>query len=223
MLTWLPKTQRIIQKDVWLSKRLVDPALKKFFEKTLLAFSTELQLLADQWYNYSEDGKNGVDEVFALIERSYVGLFNNAVVKSFPQDSVLQEFSVHLGGRNYVRGDYLVKHWEGDHSLSILFEAKQRQHDGRKYSMSETKAFLDPFIKQGKKYYKAEPQYYRDDTYISSLVFEWVRYPEHLKNVLSWSDEDDEITDFYCLYHTERSGLMVYGNLEKVKSNTSDS
>lgn len=217
MLTWLPSTQNLIQQEVWLSDRLVDPALKIFFDKTLRAFTKELQLLADQWYNYSEDGKKGVDEVFALIERSYVGLFNNAVVKSFPNDSALQEFSVHLGGRNYVRGDYLVKHWEGDRSLSILFEAKQRQHDGRKYSMSETKAFLDPFIEQGKKYYIAETQYYQDETYISSLVFEWVRYPEHLKNVLSWSDDDDGITDFYCLYHTNTAGLMVYGNLTKVQ------
>ncbi|MBK6840059.1 MAG: hypothetical protein IPG90_18730 [Bacteroidetes bacterium] len=118
-----------------------------------------MQKLADQWYNYSEDEKNGVEEVFALIERSYIGLFNNAVVKSFPQDSVLQEFSVHLGGRNYVRNDYLVKHWDGERSISLLFEAKQRQFDGRNYSLAETKAFLDPFILQGKKYYIAETQY----------------------------------------------------------------
>ena len=217
MLTWHPSPQKIKQEKIWLSDRLSDPALRNFFEESLQAFTAELQKLADQWYNYTEDEKNGIEEVFALIERSYVGLFNNAVVKSFPNDSSLQEFSVHLGGRNYVRGDYLVKHWEGDRSLSILFEAKQRQHDGRKYSMSETKAFLDPFIEQGKKYYNAEPQYYRDETYISSLVFEWVRYSEHLKNVLSWSDDDDGITDFYCLYHTNTVGLMVYGNLAKVQ------
>ena len=76
--------------------------------------------------------------------------------------------------------------------------------------MSETKAFLDPFIEQGKKYYIAETQYYQDETLYFFIGFEWVHYPEHLKNVLSWSDEDDGITDFYCLYHTNTAGLMVY-------------
>jgi hypothetical protein len=191
--------------------------LKYFFEKTLLQFKHELQVLASQWYYYSnEDGTPGTNDVFGLIERSYVGLFNNAIIKCFPNDAVLQEYSVHLGGRQYVRGDYLVKHWDDNKPINILFEAKQRLFDGIDYTPDETRIFLSEFITQGKKYYMAEQKYYLDaDTYVSSLVFEWVRYKEHLDKILKWSSLDDGVTDFYCLYHTDGAGLMVYGNLEK--------
>ncbi len=150
-----------------------------------------------------------------MIERSYVGLFNNAVIRSFPEDSVLQEYSVHVDGRKYIRGDYLVKH----QSTNILFEAKQRPFDGKTYEPADTKIFLDAFIKQGMEYYNAEQHNYNGSTFVSSLVFEWVRYPKHLElvNTKSWNEDDDGITDFYCLYHTDIAGLMVYGNLEKVK------
>jgi hypothetical protein len=213
MINWLEEKTEIKKAKTFISKRTENFLLKNFFENVLSQFQKELQLLADSWYCYSEDGKCGTEEIFALIERSYVGLFNNAVIRCFPNDAVLQEYSVHLGGRNYVRCDYLVKH----QAMNILFEAKQRTFDGKKYNDKETEMFLSPFVEKGMKYFNAEEKYYVDTTFVSSLVFEWVRYSEHLKQVLMWSNEDDTITDFYSLYHTDNAGLMVYGNLKKVK------
>ena len=109
--------------------RLKEKSLFTFFEKVLTQFHGELEILSQQWYIYEGgiDGNPGFNDVFTLIERSYVGLFNNAVIRSFPLDATLQEFSVHLGGRKYIRCDYLVKHWDGKNSIDILFEAKGRQ------------------------------------------------------------------------------------------------
>jgi hypothetical protein len=152
-----------------------------------------------------------------LIERSYVGLFNNAVIRSFPLDAALQEYSVHLGGRKYIRCDYLVKHWDGKNSIDILFEAKSRQFNGKVYSTEDSKQFFAPFIEQGEKYYQIEEKYYLGTCYVSSLVFEWVRKKKHVEQVLNWKDMDDGITDFFCFYHSDVAGLMVYGNLKKVK------
>lgn len=217
MINWLDTKSKISSEKIFISKRIEDASLRNFFEQTLTQFHDELQMLADQWYGYDEDGKAGTDEVFALIERSYVGLFNNAVIKSFPKDSVLQEYSVHLGGRKYIFGDYLVKHWEGERSINLLFEAKQRQFNGKAYSKEATELFLNPFIEQGQRYYMAEEKYYNECTYISSLVFEWVRKVKHLKPVLEWNNDEDGVTDFYRFYHSDTAGLMVYGNLKKVK------
>ena len=213
-ISWFTKSSPIKCGKIFISKRTKSYLLDDFFEKILLRLKDEFQLLADNWYCYSENGVKGTEEVFALIERSYVGLFNNALVKCFPNDSVLQEYSVRMENGSYVRGDYLVRHGESN----ILFEAKQRQFDGRKYTVADSIKFLKPFIRQGFKYYNAEKNYYRGTTFISSLVFEWVRHPHHLDLVRKWDEEEDDgITDFYCLYRTELAGLMVYGNLEQVR------
>src|SRR5687768_15938812 len=109
-ISWIKATSEIQKGNIFISKRADKYLLKDFFEKVLIRFQSELQLLAHNWYCYSENDKDGTEEVFSLIERSYIGLFNNALVKSFPSDSVLQEYSVRQENGIYVRGDYLVRH-----------------------------------------------------------------------------------------------------------------
>ena len=46
---------------------------------------------------------------------------------------------------------------------------------------------------------------------------EWVRYRDHVEKVLNWKDLDDGVTDFYCFFHSDVAGLMVYGNLKNVQ------
>jgi hypothetical protein len=196
--------------------RIKNPIVSNFFFKVLDGFHQELLLLCNHWYNYelSIDKTAGYNDVFGLIERTYVGIFNNSVVKNFPDDAVLQEFSVHLGGKKYVRADYLVKHIEPNGYVNILFEAKQRQFDGKDYNKEQTSSYLDPFMEQAKKYVSSEKTYYKGETYLSTLVFEWVRLEKHVNQVKNWSNEDDGITDFYCFYHSDNAGLMVYGTIK---------
>ncbi len=204
---------------IFISDRIKNPGLQDFFHKTLEGFQNELQHLADMWYNFPFKGIPGENEVFALIERSFVGLFNNSVVRNFPIDAVLQEYSIDCGNKKYKRADYLVKHFYRGEELNILFEAKQRAYDGKSYSENEIKEFLKPFIEQAKSYYEVEKQYIKGQTWVASLVFEWVRYPELVEKVHKYDEEEDDgVTDFYCFFHTEQSGLMVYGNLNAVKS-----
>lgn len=210
------KAKRIKATTVYVSERISEREVSIFFKRILREFKNELQLLADQWYNYEPgiDGESGTEDVFALIERSYVGLFNSAVIRCFPKDATLQEFSVQEGRKSYVRGDYLVKHLRKGKPINFLFEAKQRVFDGRKYESEELIKYFDPFISQCKKYYEAEKNFYVGDTYLVPLVFERVRYSEHCKMVMELDDNnDDGVTDFYCFIHTDVAGLMVYGKI----------
>lgn len=200
----------------YVSKERLNPSLQNFFKVVLDEFQRELQLIASQWYNYENEHGAGTDDIFALIERTYVGIFNNAIIRLFPNDAVVQEFSVEVGKGKYNRCDYLVKHWHKGNSINLMFEAKQRQFDGKDYSPEESKSFLADFLNQGRGYFEAEKQFYLGaQTYVVSLVFEWVRYLEHLKQAFKYSNDcDDGVTDFFCFYHTDTAGLMVYGNVE---------
>jgi hypothetical protein len=71
-----------------------------------------------------------------------------------------------------------------------------------------------PFINQARMYYEAEKDYYKGDTYLASLVVEWVRHKNQRDQVLGWNNLDDDVTDFYCFYYSNVAGLMAYGNLQ---------
>lgn len=202
----------------YFSKWLKSSIEKPFFENVLNEFGKELQSLAYNWYNYiDEDGSDGTKDVFALIERSYVGVLNNAVIKCYNKDSVLQEYSVwNEKNVNVGRADYLVKHDPGKDEIIFLFEAKQREYDGVVYDNKGMSVFYESFIEQGKKYYDAEKKYFTTLTYVVPIIFEWVRHPKHLDDLLKDNSEDGQ-TDFYCLYHNGEGGLMVYGKLVKME------
>lgn len=198
--------------------------VKSFLSKTLDAFGRELNIVAESMYRYPDtqkgiDNKEGVNDVFALIERSYVGLYNNAIIRSFSQDSTLQEFSVYKRqeetdtDKSIGRADFLVRHLTETGYINLLFEAKAWQSNWKKYSAEQTREYYKKLYDQAFTYFEAEKLFYTGDTYIITISFDWIRKSSLLDKIVEEKYEDDGCTHFYYIYHTGEAGLMVYGNV----------
>jgi hypothetical protein len=208
----------ILKKEIFL-RETVPSEIQKFLRKTLDAFGAELNHLGNTIYQYPNgmkgiDEKESINDVFALIERSYFGIFNNAVIRSFPKDAVLQEFSVYGKQHKHVgRADYLVSHYiNNSKSVNLLFEGKASVANG-KNDKKETKEYLHETYKKALKYYEAEKEYYINETLLITIVFEWIRKTKLLEAILNETYIDDEATDYYFIYHTKVAGIMVYGTV----------
>ena len=182
-------------------------------------FGEELDMLCRQMYK----GKEA--DMFSLIERTYIGLLNNAIVRFYGEKvTTLQEFSVWKDKKLVGRADLLVRIKFDTNIVYFLFEGKQREFDGKEYLNNELESFFGGFENQARKYYDAEQDDYDEQVFIVPIVFEWIRTKKKLSQVLNWEkDEDDGHTDFYSVFHSnfegdDNSGLMVYGKVVQATS-----
>ena len=182
----------------------------------MMKFGEELDMLCIQMYKGNEA------DMFSLIERTYIGLLNNAIVRYYNEKvTTLQEFSVWNKNKLVGRADLLVRIKFDNEIVYILFEGKQREFDGKEYVSSQLEIFFETFETQARKYYDAEKEDYNEQVFIVPIVFEWIRTQKKLTQVLNWeTDRDDGHTDFYAVYHSncqteDNSGLMVYGKVIK--------
>jgi len=92
--------------------------LKEFFEKVFNEFNNELN-----WINVNLGYvKDENDSVFDQIEMTWVGIFNNAIIKAFPKEATtLLEYAVYSKKKRKGRADLLVR-WRNTY---LLFEAKR--------------------------------------------------------------------------------------------------
>jgi hypothetical protein len=188
----------------------LEKKLNIFFERTFNSFHEELQLLRNTMYK-SEQSK----DIFALNERTWVGILNNAILKAFPNDEVstLQEFGVyHDENKNHIgRADYLVC-WEDKY---LLFEAKQYEETSiaKNANKLEMKAMYEREKGQAEKYYNAEKIYYGEKkVYIIPIYFGWMRKEGLVQRGKDYKIDDDE-TDFCALYYESNNGVWVYGKV----------
>lgn len=202
--------------------------IEQFLSVSLFALGKELNRIAKSIYQYPDglkgiDGKEGINDVFALIERSNVGILNNAILRSFPDDDMLQEFTVYQmaneSEKHLGRADFLVAHkCEHGDKINLLFEAKAGIALWKDYKAEDTKDWYEAIHKQAHDYYIAEKKFYTGDTFTIAISFDWVRDKNLLLEELKYdSYKDDKVTDFYFIYHTDEAGLMVYGNVKPVE------
>lgn len=194
--------------------RLREYKLDIFFEKSLECLKDELQRLRNTIYNYNQH-----EFLFALNERAWVGAFNNAVIRAFPDSAAtLQEFGVYNKNSFIGRADYLVN-WTNPagKTLYLLFEAKQYEEVSKSEMLNDSSSYLNSVREQGRKYFEAETDYYNDKTvFIVTLVFGWIRQPGNLAIAKSYFDQEnkkDKSTDFCYLYYEGEFGAWVYGNV----------
>lgn len=158
------------------------------------------------------------EDLYWLIERSWLGIFNNAVIKAYPSTATLQEFSVwNKDSKCIGRCDYLFRWENGGKKYDVITEVKQYESDGKwKYSQSE--AFYQKIIEQARNYYEVESSHYPNEVLFLGLIFEWIGNDTQLKSLKpllsSYPKTEDPFTDFIQLIHTERAGVVVYGNVE---------
>ena len=193
-----------------------NPFIKTFFSNILNAFGQELNKLASVICQYPNnllglDDLESENDVFTLIEQTYVGILNNAIIRTYPNAVTLQEFGVYGEDAKRGRADLLIT-FEGDQSgTEFLIEAKHAGEVSYKtYSNESTLRYYKTLYQQALNYYTAEQKYYLQKPTIVTIIFQWVRKKELLGYI---KDENytDECTDFYYLYHTSSAGLLVYG------------
>jgi hypothetical protein len=182
-----------------------DVRVKPFFKKILDEFGEELIKLAELIYSYPNnekgiDGLKSINDVFALIERTYVGVLNNAIIRSYSEAVTLQEFSVYNEHKASGRADLFVSVPDTEGTLDFLFEAKVDTTRWKKYSNEQTLKEYQEIYNQAHAYYSDEEKYYSQKPHIVSIIFEWVRHKDLLDEILKEEDEDD-CTDFYYIYH----------------------
>ncbi len=201
--------------------------IKLFLNKILDAFGKELEKVATAMYKYPHelkgiDGKEDINDVFALIERSYVGLLNNVIIKKYPKAVTLQEFTVYKkdsnAGKDKLEGraDLLVDVVINNTPIRLLFEAKAYTAARKQPKKGEMQAYYQRVRSQAMSYYEAEKEYYNTLPYIVTINFDWIRDTKLLVDLKKNEFVDDGCTDFYYIYHTDMAGLMVYGSVTKL-------
>jgi hypothetical protein len=189
--------------------------LKEFFDKTFKYFHKEIFLLRSTIFSEKKQYK-----VFALIERAWVGVLNNAIIKAFPDDSVtLQEYGVYGNDEKlHGRSDLLVR-WTNkkEEEFYLLFEAKCYEEVKEKELYIDTESYFKPIIDQAQKYYDVEKEYYSDKkAYLVVISFGWIRKEgmiEKAKEYFHMDNKEDSYTDFCYLYYEGKEGMWVYGKI----------
>lgn len=190
--------------------------LQHFFDKTFFYFEKEINSLSKTIFIQKE-----THNVFALIERAWVGTLNNAIIRAFPEDAVtLQEFAVYDNNKKIVGRSDLLVHWTDrkKKEFYLLFEAKCHEELNGSTFFSNNEKNID-VINQAGRYYDAEAKYYNGkNVYLISIVFAWLRKNKILDKAKEYMNliKSEEAPVHFCrLYHEKHEGMWVYGNIYK--------
>lgn len=204
----------MIRHNYFIHSRAGEYGIKNFLDKTFVELGNELILLRKTIYKYKDHRY-----IFALEERTWVGLLNNAISKAFPKESAaIQEYGVYSETKFIGRADCLVR-WEDNcrNEFYILFEAKKYKESDSMSMHLDTLEYFNSIKKQGMKYYNAEIDYYKNKTvYVIPIAFGWIDKKELLntaKKYFKISKKEDMSTDFCSLHYEKDSGVWVYGKI----------
>lgn len=200
-----------------------------FFEVVLKRLGRELERLTDNIFNYKDiSGKKRkptvYEDIFGLNEQAWVGLLNNAIIRSFLEADTLLEFTVYNGTKFHGRADLLV-HWKNPQgeSIYLLFEAKQFTDNTKgDYNDALNKAKDDEYcisvLNQAKNYIEADKNYFsKKNIVIIPIIFGWIKDSSTLKNAKKYMKSIDEKKEHFCSLYFEEdrgAGAWVYGSVE---------
>lgn len=188
----------------------------EFFERIFHELHKELERLLETFHKNEKLKRY----VFALNEATWVGLFNNAIIRSFGENvTTLQEMGIYEEKKFYGRVDFLV-HWKSSENaepIHFIFEAKQNEEQNSKTILNDSSAYLENIQKQGEGYYNANKLYYKNDrVFIVPIVWGWIRKKGLIEEALKYKgfkSEIDEHIDFCSLYYEGSNGVWVYGKV----------
>jgi hypothetical protein len=213
-------------------EKLASYELDFFVEVVLKRLGRELERLTDNIFNYKDiSGKKRkptvYEDIFGLNEQAWVGLLNNAIIRSFPEADTLLEFTVYNDSNEseirkfHGRADLLV-HWKNNQGKSIylLFEAKQftditKGDYNDVLNKTKDKNYHDDIKNQAKKYIKADEDYFSKKTIvIIPIIFGWIKDSSTLTNAKKYMKSIDEKKEHFCsLYFEKDRGAWVYGSV----------
>jgi hypothetical protein len=192
-----------------------------FISKVVIDLRAEMSRISQAFYQYKIlDGELvGVDNLFSVIERTWIGIFNNALVRN-SEIAVMQEFNVWNSEKNIGRCDLLFRFKDENEEADIVVEAKSREFFNNLSRLGNVE-FYKEILGQAYKYYKEEHNYYTKEVRLMAIIFEWIRNNERLeaaKSVMNnWGDKSDPETDFLTLYYGNTRGVFIYGKIIPVK------
>jgi len=205
--------------NVYISQKLPN-GFAVFLHKMLIDLRAEMNRISRAFYQYKVQGQEyyGVDNLFSIIERTWLGVFNNALVRN-ADITVLQEFNVWNSERNIGRCDLLFRFEDENEEVDIFVEAKFEEFI---YSNNFNRAgFYKKILDQAYKYYKAERKYYEKEVRLMAIVFELISNADRLeaaKTIMNdWKEGKDPETDFLSLYYGDKRGVFVYGKIVTVQ------
>ena len=208
--------------NIYLSPFLKEQFFGEFIKETLKKTETELNKIFKTFYSYDQqqmgDTNRGIDNLFRIIERTWVGIFNNALLKVDSTITTLQEFSVWNSERNIGRCDLLFRYEKDGKKADFITEAKLSEFKAN-WKKEGVKGFYLSRLKQAYDYFEPEKKYYESyqtDIWLMVIIVEWMRekmVPVALSIMDNWKQEDDPESDFLTLYNGGTSGAFIYGKL----------
>jgi hypothetical protein len=207
--------------------KLASNELDFFFEVVLKRLGRELERLTDNIFNYEDESDKErkptvYEDIFGLNEQAWVGLLNNAIIRSFLEADTLLEFTVYNGTKFHGRADLLV-HWKNSQgeSIYLLFEAKQFTDNTKgdyNDALNKTKDenYYDDIKNQAKNYIEADKNYFsKKIIVIIPIIFGWIKDSSTLENAKKYMKKNKDKTEDFCsLYFEEGRGAWVYGSVE---------
>lgn len=185
-----------------------------FISNTFKSFQKEFDLMAS---NLFMEPKKLEEQAFSLVESSYLGMMNGAIVKYFGDDvTCLQEYTSLDNKSAKTRADFLVRLLYPNTPIDCLFEVNTKQE-------TKENLMLDFGFKNEKEqvrtYYKDPRANYLKKVYAIPICFGILgnsdMVKEAIKNYPKGYKEKNPLTDFCVIYHnTKKSkGLWIYGKI----------
>ena len=182
-----------------------------FLDHTFMHLNEEFNLyLKQDLYNKK---KRMPDDIFRAEERTLLGLFSNAIVRTSKNYQTYQEYGIYDEGKgDFIgRADMFVL----TPDFQILLEAKKWRSKTLEFSNRELSQLLADVWEQGLGYYDAEVKNLKEKPYLMTLVFDWygLKDPEKdLGRIKSYEiDKDRDGINYYTAYQLDNNVLMVYG------------
>jgi hypothetical protein len=198
----------------------LSPQIKNFLDKLYLQLQKEIQKVCDAFFARDVSGNEikGANKVFSAIERTWVGILNNAIIRLHENNTTLQEFAVWSDKALTGRCDMLFRILENENYYDVFVESKSYEYNDN-WSVIEYKSHFKSILWQAYNYYEAEKEYYSaDKTYLMAIIFQWVRKEDWLKKSIQKLQNIADLSevDFIALYHADIRGVFVYGKIISV-------
>lgn len=204
-----------------LEDKLSKQGCSKFFKTALCELGREIEMLLDTFHKHVDIKKY----VFALNEATWIGLLNNAMIRSFGDNvTTLQEMGIYKANRYFGRVD-LMANWKGNENgeaVYFIFEAKQYEEQNYQTILNDSSSYLSSIYQQGLGYYRANKLYFNNaQVFIVPIVWGWMRKDGLVEEALKYkgfNNENDESIDFCSLYYEGPNGVWVYGKVCEVQA-----
>lgn len=152
--------------------------------------------------------------IFAQTEGTEVGLFDQCIRLTYPNDIALEELTINNDGKLKGQSDLFIHHEAEQEDSELLLEAKQRKYNPSNYSENSLSEYYSANAKQARGYLECKTPLFNNTNYYGVIIIDWVRDECYLAE--PHSDillNKNSISVFISLTNDGTSGLFVHGKI----------